>query len=171
MGKGETESSKIAAQGQADAAKGLVEMSKQLWGEAAPLRKASGEYYTDILKGGPSLTRAVAPQVNAATNQFAAAMKGLKSGLPPGGFRDVSLRDLKIGEAGTKAGIYSGGVNEAAARVASQGTMGTQAGISSAGSGGSTYGGASQNFANLANMKAQGWGDLATGVGSMIAMI
>lgn len=169
-GKPDQQSARIAAKSQADIGRELVGFSKQIWGEAAPQRKIASDFWTGMTKGGPELQKAVAPQVNMATQQFATARKAIKE-LPPGGLRDISMRNASIAEAGAKTGIYSGGVADAITRLANQGNLGTQTGLSGMGQGAGAFGGAGGTFANLAQLGAQssaGWGQ---GIGSLIAMI
>jgi hypothetical protein len=169
-GKIDQGAARIAAQSQSDIGKEMVGFSKQMWGEAAPYRKQTGDYWSSIMKGGPQLQQAVAPQINQASQQYATAKKAAKE-LPPGGLRDVSMRNLDISEAGTKAGIYSGGVNEAATRLANQANMGTQAGISGMSAGTQAFGGAASTYGNLAQMGAQSLSGMMSGMGSLVAMI
>jgi hypothetical protein len=169
-GKPDQTAARQAAQSQADIGKELVGFSKQIWGESAPYRKQTGDFWSSIIKGGPEGARAVAPQINQATQQFSLARKATKD-LPPGGLRDISLRNLDIAEAGAKTGIYSGGVNEALTRLANQANMGTQAGISGLSQGSQSFGGAANTYTNLAQMGAQSLTGMFGGLGSLVAMV
>jgi hypothetical protein len=169
-GKGDQSSARDAAKSQADIGKQMIDFSKQMWGEAAPYRKQTGDFWSNIIKGGPQLQQAVAPQINAASQQFSLARKAAKE-LPPGGLRDISMRNLDTSEAGAKTGIYSGGVSDAVTRLANQANLGTQAGISSMSTGSQALGGASGTYTNLAQMGAQSLGSMMSGVGSLVGMI
>jgi hypothetical protein len=167
MGKGESKAASAAAASQADVAQQTLDVGKGLLAESAPARQTSMQYYTDIAKGtGPNLQRAVAPQINAASQQYYTAGRSVQN-LAPGGQRDRATRDLALGQASTKSSIYSGGVNEAIARLASMGMGGSQMGVGAYGSAGQGFGGASQNYAQLAQMKSSMWSGLAGGFGSL----
>lgn len=169
-GKGDQSAARTAAQSQADIGKELVGFSKQIWGETAPQRAQTSSYWSNIIKGGPELQKSMAPQVNAATQQFSLARKTAKE-LPAGGLRDISLRNLDTGEAGAKTGIYSSGVSDAVMRLANQANMGTQAGLSGMSGGSGAFGGAAGTFTNLAQMGASSLTGLMGGAGSLAAMI
>ncbi len=170
MGKTDQTAARMTAQSQAQIGQSLVDFSKQMWGESAPYRKQTGDFWSSIMKGGPSLQKAVAPQINSATQQFAVAKKSAAE-LPPGGLRDITARNLSVAEAGAKTGIYSSGVNDAAMRLANQAAQGTQAGLSGMSGGANAYGGAGGTYMNLAQMGMQQTTGLASGLGSMVAMI
>lgn len=169
-GKSDQSAATSAAQSQANVGQSLVNFSKQMWGEQAPYRKQTESLWSNVMKGGPQLQQAVAPQINSATQQFATAKKSATE-LAPGGLRDVTARNLNIAEAGAKTGIYSGGVNQAATQLASQAAGGTQQGISAMSGASQAYGGAAGAYTNLAQMGMQQTSGLAGGLGSLVAMI
>src|SRR3972149_2957539 len=107
MGSGQRKSAETALKRQGTVVEAQTELSRQLAEEGAPWRAIAGKYYTDILKGGDVLTKAVAPMTNAATIQYQGALGKVKE-MPLGGARDRAIRSIRLGEAGTKAGIMSG---------------------------------------------------------------
>ena len=169
-GKKDMEAGRQTAQAQSDIGRQMVDFSRQMWGEAAPQRKTASDFWGNVVKGGPELQRSVAPQINAATQQFATAKKAIRE-LPPGGLRDISMRNAAIAEAGAKTGIYSGGVNEAITRLANQGNLGTQTGLSSMGGATSAVGGAGGTYGSLAQLGAQSSAGIGQGIGSLVGMI
>lgn len=169
-GKQDKEAARTMANSQADIGKEMIDFSKGLWGESAPYRKTTGNYWSNIIKGGPELHKSVAPQINAATNQFALAKKQAEN-MAPGGLRDASLRDINIAKAGAKTNIYSGGIADALARLSSQANFGTQAGIGGMSGANSAFGGAAGNYMNLAQMGASSMNGLFGGLGSLVGMI
>ena len=161
MGSGQRKEAEKLTQTQAGIAKEQAGMAKDIGEQAMPWTTVAGKYYQDILKGGDALTKAVAPQIGAVTQQYGAARQKAKE-MPLGGSRDRSMRDISIGEASTKSSIYSGGVNDAILRLAAMGESGTAASMGG-------YSGASGNMANAADMysrMAQGKGSAAGGLAS-----
>jgi hypothetical protein len=169
-GKGDRESARELAKSQADIGKELVGLSKGLWKESAPYRKQTADYWSNVIKGGPGLTRLVSPQLNQATRQFGLARRQAKE-MAPGGVRDSTLGNLRIAEAGAKTNIMSGGVADALQRLANQANFGTQTGLSGIGGGGSQIGQAGGQYFNLAQLGAQSAGGIGSGIGSLVGMI
>lgn len=170
MGKGATKAAGRAAESQERIAGRTLDISEGLLKEAAPGRAQVYDFLGGTIKGGPELQRAVAPSINAATQQFYLAKRAAQN-LPPGGMRDQALRDVALQEAGTKTGIYSGGVNEAVQRMAAFTSGGTQAGLGGMGTSGGLMGQAGQTFANLGAGKAAGAGEAAGGAGMIAAAL
>jgi hypothetical protein len=168
MGKKTQAKADTALAAQSGIADQTADIAKQLIDETAPARKQSLDYYSAVSKGGPEGQRAVAPQINAATQQFYLARKQAES-LPPGGLRDKSLRDLSLAEAGSKTSIYSGGTAEANARLASMGWGGTQAGIGAYGTAAAGYGNVGSAYGEQASSKGGMVGSGAGAAGSIAA--
>jgi hypothetical protein len=171
MGKGgDTEAARATAKTQGDIGNKLVDFAQGQWNEAAPYRQQTSQYWSNILKGGQALQASVAPQINSVSRQFATA-KNAVSQMPLGGSRDVSMRNLRLGEAGTKSSIYSGGINDALARLANQANLGTQTGLSGMSGGANAWGGAGSQYTSLAQLGQQNAAGLGAGIGSLVGMI
>jgi hypothetical protein len=169
-GKAQAQAAEKLAGIQGDIGKEMVGLSRDLWKESAPYRKQTGQYWSNIIKGGPNLTRYVAPQLNNATRQFGAQRRMVKE-MEPGGVRDATLGNLRLAEAGAKTNIMSGGVADALQRLANQANFGTQTGLGGMGSGGSQVGSAAGQFTNLAQLGMQRSQGMMSGIGSMVGMI
>ena len=167
MGSGQRKAADEALGKQGAVVEEQMALSKNLASESAPWRAIAGKYYTDIAKGGDALTKAVAPQTNAATIQYQTALQKIK-GMPLGGARDRAMREVRLGEAGTKAGIYSGGVNDAVGKIAAMGAQGTGAAMSGYSNAGSGYANVAQSYSDMAQGKGAAMGGLA-GAGGGIA--
>jgi hypothetical protein len=168
MGSGDRKSAQGALQQQAGLAQTQTDMSRKLADQSMPWTTLAGNYYKDILKGGDTLTKAVAPQINAVTGQFALARQKAKE-QPLGGSRDRALREMNLGEAGTKSNIYSGGVNDAVTRLGMMGETGTQNAMGGYGSAASNFSNIAQQYGQMAQGKAGSMGGLAGAGGGVAA--
>jgi hypothetical protein len=170
MGKDDQSAARQTAKAQSEIGGKLVDFAQGQWREAAPYRQQTSQYWSNILKGGRPLETAVAPQINAVTQQYGMAKKGIGE-LPPGGLRDISMRNAGIAQAGQKASIYSGGINDALARLANQANLGTQSGLSGMQGGSSSYGQSGGTYMGLAQMGRENAMGMAQGIGSLVGMI
>jgi hypothetical protein len=169
MGSAERKKATEATNAQSDIAKTQADLSKKIFDVSSPWFSLAGNYYGDVAKGGQDLQRAVAPQVNAVSDQYTTALNSMKNGLPPGGQRDRAMRDWQVARAGTMSGIYGGGVNDAYTRLASMGGAGMGMGLGGYGSAANTYGNVSNAQAQMASGKSAASGGLASGAGSATA--
>src|SRR5437867_1704705 len=83
----------------------FTEAMKQ-YGSRLPAYQAGVEplqsYYTDIMKGGPSMLKAMSPEVDAASQQFQQAMRNVTgSAYARGGGLERNLANLEAGRAST----------------------------------------------------------------------
>jgi hypothetical protein len=171
MGKGYYKSEANALGQQAQVGEQQLGLAKQLITESSPWRQYAGNTYMGLAKGNmPGIQSLVAPQINAADQQYAIAEKQIKE-MAPGGQRDSLLRNLQLQKAGTKTGIYSGGVSESLARTASMGMGGTQQGVGAFGGASGTFGSNAQGYGSLANAKGSQWGQLAGAAGGALAAL
>lgn len=168
MGSGQRKSAEKALESQGGIVEKTADLSRQMAEQSAPWRTIAGKYYTDILKGGDSLTKAVSPQINATTVQYQNLLKRAKE-MPLGGSRDRALRSIRMGEAGTKAGIYSGGVQDAIMKLAGMGSEGLNAALGGYGSAGAGFSNISQSYSDMAQGKGAALGSLAGGAGGITA--
>lgn len=169
MGSGERKKATEATTAQNEIAKTQTDLSKKIFDTASPWYTLAGSYYGDVAKGGKDLQRVVAPQVNAASDQYTIALNAMKNSLPPGGQRDRALRDWQISRAGTMSDIYSGGVGNAIERMASMGGAGMGMGLGGYGNAANTYGNVSNAQSNMASGKSAASGGLASGGGAAAA--
>lgn len=166
MGSGERKKAEAATNQQMNIASTQADVSRGLIEQARPWTTIAGKYYGDVLKGGDSLTKAVAPQVNAVTGQYAVAKKAAAE-MPLGGSRDRAMRDLRLGEATTKSSIYSGGVQDALGRIAELGQTGTSTGMGGYSAAGAGYSGAAKAFSDLAAGKSGAAGGMGQAGGAL----
>jgi hypothetical protein len=171
MGKGAAKQSETALAAQSGIAQQELDIGKQLLGETAPARQQALSTYTGLSKGNmPGIQAYVAPQINAATQQFYQARRAALA-LPPGGQRDQALRDVNLQESASKNQIYSGGVSESTARLASLGMGGTQTGVGAYGTAGQTMGQVAQGYGSLASSKGAQAASMFGGLGGALAGI
>lgn len=135
---------------------------------ALPNLGTAANYWSDILKGGPSAQAATAPYAQTIAGQTAAAQKSIRDMLPAGGEKNLALAQLPISQAASIANLYQGLGPAAASQLQALGLgsagAGTGAGGVSANAGGS--------MANLAGQQAQAkgsmWGGIGSGVGTAL---
>jgi|GEM_PF-2816345 len=171
MGKGDMGAARIQAESVANIGKEMTGMAKELWGETSPYRKLAGGTWSDIVKGGQSMQRAMAPAMNQATGQFGVGYNKIKNELPPGGLRDISMRDMRLSEAGAKTGMANAAWSDALTRLGAFSQFGTQSGIGAMGGAGNQFQGAGGMYTNLAQLGAQNAAGIGQGVGSLVAMM
>jgi hypothetical protein len=167
MGSGQRKKADTALTRQGNVAEAQTDLSRQLADQSTAWTSLAGNYYQDIIKGGDSLTRAVAPQTNAATQQYALARSKAKE-MPLGGSRDRALRSTNLEESSTKSSIASSGIQDAMSKIASMGSSGTSEAMSGYSAAGSGYANISKSYSDMASGKGSSTGALA-GVGGGIA--
>ena len=152
-------------------------LSQGMWNQTAPARTLATNTYMGLAQGNtPGIQKYVAPQINAASQQYDMARKSIE-GMAPGGARDAALRNLYVQQAGAKNQIYSGGVSDALAKVGSMGygAAGTAlGGLGQAqqglGSAGGLYGNSAQGYNQIASQKGAMAGAGAQGLGAAASM-
>ena len=162
------------AQQQVDLANKQQQFGQDIWNQTAPARTQATNTYMGLAGGNvPGIQKYVAPQINAATGQYAEARKQAQN-MGPGAMRDAALRDISLQQAGTNTGIYSGGTADALSRVASMGWGGV--GMSTGAMGQASQGlmGASNTYGNQAgaysNIASQKGGQVSSLIGGLGAM-
>ena len=168
MGSGERKSAENALTKQSGIADKQSDLSGQIAAQSMPWTTLAGNYYQDVAKGGDSLTKAVAPQINSTTGQFAVARSKAKE-MALGGSRDRALRELNTGEASTKSSIYSGGVNDAVKSLANMGQSGTGEALGGYGSAASNFSSVAGQYSQMAQGKGGAMGSLAGSGGGIAA--
>ena len=162
MGKGAQEKSSQALQqmgGTAQSLSGtgstLQGMGSDIWNQTAPARTLATNSYMGIAQGNmPGIEKFVAPQINAATQQYNAAKQSINETVP-GGSRELALRNLGIAQAGAKNQIYSGGVATGLNAVANIGQAGMSGASSLYGQGTNATGAASNTYGNISQQYNQ----------------
>lgn len=153
-----------------EAANRYSKLATDLTTEAAPQRQLVGDYYSNVVKGGPGAYKLIAPQVDFTKRQFSNARRTMDQGVAPGGARQRGYKQLASAEAGTVSNLMRDKINEVLARLASFSQFGTQAGISSTGG----VMGAGQGLAELSAQRAaaaaQGLGGVAGALGTFFGM-
>ncbi len=170
MGKGASKAAESAARSQSDVAQQTLDFAKNIYSRYAPGAEQAQTFYSAAAKGStPELTKLLAPSLNQATNQFN-TQRRMALNLAPGGARDLTLRNLSLGEAQTKSGMLSSGVDRALSQLFSGGMAGSQTSLSGYGQAGAGFGGASQNLSSIAAQQASAWGSLGSGMGSLAGL-
>jgi hypothetical protein len=166
MGGGERKKAAQATEQQAQIGREQADLSASLLREAAPLRSIATKYYTDVAKGGDSLTKAAAPQINQVSRQFQTALKKVRE-MPLGGARDRAMRELVLGEAGTKAGVYNQEQNRAMQAITTLGEGRTSTGLQGYSAAGSQLSNVAAAYAQMAADKANSWGQAGSAGGTV----
>ena len=169
MGKSAQSSANSALKSQGSVAQSIgnlantqASMSQGLWDQTAPSRALATNTYMGLAQGNtPGIQKYVAPQINAATQNYDMARKSIE-GMAPGGGRDAALRNLTVQQAGAKNQIYSGGVADALSKVSSLGYSG--AGTALGGFGQAQQG--LMGSANALGNTAQGYNTMASQKGA-----
>jgi hypothetical protein len=171
MGKKSAQKANTALDAQSQVAGKQADLAERLVDESSPARMQALNTYQGVAAGNqPGIQKYVAPQINAATQQFYLARKAVES-MGPGGMRDQAMKDINLQEAGAKTQIYSGGVSDALARAATMGMSGSTAGQSGYGTAGSMYGSVGQTYNDMATSKGGMASKTGTDFGGMAAML
>jgi hypothetical protein len=171
MGKKSQEKADTALDAQNQIAQKQTDLAEKLVSESDPARMQALNTYQGIAGGNqPGIQKYVAPQINAATQQFYLARKSAES-MAPGGMRDQAMRDISLQEASSKNQIYSGGVQDALARSASMGMSGISSGQSGLTSAAGTYGNIAGSYNDMASSKGGMAGGGIAAAGSVVAAL
>lgn len=132
----------------------LSRVSEQLMRESQPQRALASAYYKSIVRGGPQLERAAAPQIGQIRQSYSRGRQSVENFAPRGGFRRKALQDLRLGETSDIGKIFTTQVQDAVSRLMSGGQFGTQAGIGAL----SGQAGTGQALGQLSAQQAAAWG-------------
>jgi hypothetical protein len=166
MGGAERKKAASATEDQSRIGREQATYAGSLLDEAKPLRKIASNYYTDVAKGGDSLTKAAAPRINQVTNQFQAALKKVRE-MPLGGARDRAMRELMLGEASQKSSVYNDEQSNAIKAIAAMGENRSSTGLTGYSQAGSMLGNAASAYSAMASDKANSWGQAGGAAGTV----
>jgi len=166
-GKGQPKVPQSAIDSQVNLQNTEASLLKQYSGIALPQLSTASNYWSDILKGGPSAQAATAPYAQTIAGQTEAAQKQIQNALPQGGEKNLALAQLPITKATNIANLYQGLGPTAASNLQNIGlgaaSAGTGSGSVSSGAGSSNE----QLAAQMSAQKAQMWSGIGSGVGAL----
>jgi hypothetical protein len=151
----------------AQAANNFSGLATSLSANAAPALKASQDYYSAILKGGPEAYAAVSPAVDFTKQQFQNAGRQLRQTGPAGGAQVAGATQLASTEAQTISNLYQNNISSALAGLTGLGESETGAALNA--SQGQT--GVASQLGTLAAQQLSAWtsgiSGLAGGIGAL----
>jgi hypothetical protein len=172
LGKAQSKAADLAAANQAQTAGRMSDLAGQLVNQSAPWRATAGNTYSALVSGDKAATdKALAPQYNLIQSAADTSKRQAEATMPSGGQLEGLKRYLSLQTAGQKSAAVQNTFQDALQRLATMAMGGTQQGISSFGGAGQNYGGASGNYANLAQIGSQNATGIGQGIGSLVSMI
>lgn len=129
---------------------------------AIPGISSASNYYSDLLKGGPTAQSATAPYAQKIQEQAGVTQRNILNNLPAGGERNLALAQLPLTTGTNIANLYQGLGPQAAS-----GLSGLSLGAAGAGTGsGGVSSSAGSSLTGLAGQQQQAKGSATGGIGA-----